>query len=107
VIGTALDIVKTAVLYAVAVAIRAQAGPVQSERDRSRALHPSNGSAIPTALHGGLVVQDTHPTHRALLMRPVASIWTATPGETRQLAADLLNRADLLDPPTLSDWKPE
>ena len=106
-ISTALDIVKTAVLYAVAVAIRAQAGPAPSERDRARALHPSNGSAIPTALHGGLVVQDTHPSHRALLLRPVASIWTASPAEGRKLAADLLNRCDLIDPPKLTDWSPE
>jgi hypothetical protein len=104
-IGTALDIVKTAVLYAVAVAIRAQAGT--PEQERSRREHPSNSSAIGAAMHGGLVIQDTHPSHKALLLRPIAGMWTSTPAETRQLAADLLNRADLLDPPALTDWKPE
>lgn len=104
-ISTALDIVKTAVLYAVAVAIRAQAGP--SERDRARLQHPSNGRSLEAAIHGGLVIQDTHPSHKALLLRPIAGMWTSTPAETRQLAADLLNRADLLDPPKLTDWSPE
>lgn len=54
---------------------------------------------IPGAIHSELVLYPVRPGARNVYLRALTGQMVFTPTEARQLAADLLNRADAIDPP--------
>lgn len=56
---------------------------------------------IAGAVHGELILYPTRPGASTVHVRALAGPMALSPTEARKLAADLLNRADFIDPPAI------
>ena len=53
---------------------------------------------MPGAVHGQLAIYDTRFDAPSIHLRAMTGVWAMSASDARRLAADLLNRADLIDP---------
>jgi hypothetical protein len=58
---------------------------------------------ISGSMHDELIIYPTRSGARTVHVRALAGRMAFTPAEARKLAADLLNRADAIDPPVTAD----